>query len=259
MNMNLHQHFRREEHGFVDQVLNWKEQVETSYAPKLTDFLDPREQKIMETIIGTNTDVLVKFFGGSEGVERKRAFLYPNYYAAEESDFQISLYEVIYPNKFVSIEHRQILGSLMSLGLKRGKFGDILMDGDQIQIFLASEVSDYISLQLESVGRSKVSLKELSLEDAIRSDEVWYEHTTTVSSLRLDAILAATHNISRQKAQAFISHGLVKVNWMTIENAAFECKEEDMLSVRGYGRAKLSSIDGKTKKDKWRIIVEKHN
>lgn len=256
--MDLHQHFRHEEHSFVDQVVSWKEQVENNYAPKLTDFLDPREQKIVEMIIGANSEVKVRFFGGIDGAERKRAFLYPEYYSAQEEDFQVSLYELIYPNKFVSIEHRQILGSMMSLGLKRGKFGDILIEGETIQLFVASEVSEYISMQLESVGRSKVTLKERSLDQAIQMKELWNEYTTTVSSLRLDVIVAATHNISRQKAQTLISGGVVKVNWMTIENPSFECKEEDMLSVRGYGRARLSSIEGKTKKDKWRIVVEKH-
>lgn len=256
--MDLHQHFRREEHSFVDQVVSWKDQVENNYAPKLTDFLDPREQKIVEMIIGANSEVKVRFYGGVDEAERKRAFLYPDYYSAEEEDFQVSLYELIYPNKFVSIEHRQILGSMMSLGLKRGKFGDILIEGETIQLFVASEVSEYILMQLESVGRSKVTLKELRLDEAIQMKEQWNEYTTTVSSLRLDVIVAATYNISRQKAQTLIAGGVVKVNWMTIENPSFECKEEDMLSVRGYGRARLSSIEGKTKKDKWRIVVEKH-
>ncbi|MGG7618775.1 RNA-binding protein [Robertmurraya sp. GLU-23] len=256
--MDLHQHFRREEHSFVDQVMSWKEQVESNYAPKLTDFLDPREQKIVEIIIGANSEVKVQFFGGAEQVERKRAFIYPDYYSVEVEDFQISLYELIYPNKFVSIEHRQILGSMMSLGLKRGKFGDILIEEETIQLFVANEVSDYISMQLESVGRSKVSLKERRLDEAIQMREQWNEYTTTVSSLRLDTIIAAAHNISRQKSQTLIAGGVVKINWMTIENPSFECKEDDVLSVRGYGRAKLSSIDGKTKKDKWRIVVEKH-
>jgi RNA-binding protein YlmH len=107
---------------------------------------------------------------------------------------------------------------MMSLGLKRGKFGDILIEGETIQLFVVNEVSDYISMQLESVGRSKVSLKERRLDEAIQMNEQWNEYTTTVSSLRLDAIVAAAHNISRQKSQTLIAGGVVKVNWMTIEN-----------------------------------------
>ena len=54
--MSIYQHFRPEEREFIDQVLNWKEYVENNYAPKLTDFLDPREQQIVKMIIGQHME-----------------------------------------------------------------------------------------------------------------------------------------------------------------------------------------------------------
>ena len=83
------------------------------------------------------------------------------------------------------------------------------------------------------------------------------EQDITVSSLRLDTIISGIHHISRQKSQLFIQQGLIKVNWTTIENHSFECAEGDLLSARGYGRVKILSIEGRTKKDKWRIVVGK--
>ena len=50
--MSIYQHFRPEEREFIDQVLNWKNLVENTYAPKLTDFLDPREQQILKRVDG---------------------------------------------------------------------------------------------------------------------------------------------------------------------------------------------------------------
>ncbi len=88
--MNLYQHFRKEEHAFIDQVLEWKQVVENQYSPKLTDFLDPREQEIVKQVIGTNGDMLVDFFGGKEGLERRRALLYPAYFEPTESDYNLS-------------------------------------------------------------------------------------------------------------------------------------------------------------------------
>jgi RNA-binding protein YlmH len=67
--------------------------------------------------------------------------------------------------------------------------------------------------------------------------------------------MSALYNISRQKSQLYVQQGHSKVNWTTIENPAFECGEGDVLSVRGLGRAKIVTIEGKTKKDKWRIIA----
>ena len=253
--MSIYQHFRPEEREFIDQVINWKEYVEQNYAPKLTDFLDPREQQILSTVIGKHPDVKWELFGGAPGVERKRAFLYPEYLEAKEEDFQVKLFGIDYAKKFVNIEHRQVLGSLMSLGLKRGKFGDILIDGNEVQFFAAEEVADYIRLQLESIGRASIGLSELPLEKAAGFAEEWNEMTTTVSSLRLDTVISALFNLSRQKSQLIIQHGQAKVNWTGIENAAFECGEGDVISVRGYGRAKIITIEGKTKKDKYRVIA----
>jgi RNA-binding protein YlmH len=255
--MNIYQHFRPEEREFIDQVLHWKDYVDSSYTAKLTDFLDPREQHILKVLIGENGNIKYQLFGGISASERKRALIMPDYLMPGEDEFQINLIEIDYPIKFVSIEHPQVLGSLMSLGLKRGKFGDILMKDGRVQFFAAAEIRDYIKNNLESIGKASIRLKEQSLDEAITTDDLWAEQVTTVSSLRLDTIISGVHNISRQKSQLFIQQGLVKVNWTSIENVSFECAEGDLLSVRGHGRVKILSIEGRTKKDKWRIVVGK--
>ncbi|WP_059170067.1 RNA-binding protein [Bacillus sp. FJAT-27445] len=255
--MNIYQHFRPGEREFIDQALNWKNIVESSYTAKLTDFLDPREQHILMAVIGENSEVRVEFSGGHGFAERRRALVLPDYAAAEQEDFQISLLDIRYPAKFVSIEHPQVLGSLMSLGLKRGKFGDILIGEGKAQFLCAAEVVDFVKMQLESIDRASVSIAELSLEEALQPTEAWYEDSLTVSSLRLDTVLAAIHHLSRQKAQLLIQQGVVKVNWAEAANPAFDIGVGDMISVRGYGRSRLMAIDGKTKKEKWRIVAGK--
>lgn len=255
--MSIYQHFRPEEKGFIDQVLNWKNSVEISYAPKLTDFLDPREQEIIRQLIGINSDVKLQIFGGFAQAERSRALLFPEYLQPEAEDFQITLFEVDYPNKFVKLEHPQVLGSLMSLGVKRMKYGDILFEGNRIQFFVTKDIENYISSQLESIGKAPVSLIKQPLESAIQPKEFWSELSVTATSLRLDTVASAIYNISRQKSQTLIQHGLVKVNWTLIDNPAFELRESDIISVRGYGRAKIIALDGKTKKDKWKITAGK--
>jgi RNA-binding protein YlmH len=255
--MSIYQHFRSEEHTFIDQVLEWKETVNTQYAPKLTDFLDPREQYIVHSVIGNKDDISVAFFGGSPFVERKRALVYPPYFSPEKEDFQLSLFEIVYPQKFVSLEHRQVLGSLMSLGLKRSKFGDILIKDERIQIVVSKEISEYVRLHLQAIGKTNITLKETDLTNILLIEEQWLEQSTTVSSMRLDVIISAVYNLSRQKVQPLITNNLVKVNWKIIDQPSFECKEGDTISVRGYGRCKILLVEGKTKKEKWRIVVGK--
>ena len=65
--MSIYQHFRPEEKEFIDHALNWIEQVKDSYAPKLTDFLDPRQQQILSLLLGQDREVQIEFSGGIDG------------------------------------------------------------------------------------------------------------------------------------------------------------------------------------------------
>jgi RNA-binding protein YlmH len=251
--VTIYQHFRQDEKEFVDNVLQWRGQVENQYAPRRTDFLDPRQQYIVQSIIGHSQDVLLSF--SPEHAERKRALLYPSYFEPEEEDFGIRLFEIEYPDKFVTIEHRQVLGSIMSLGLKREKFGDILSDDNKVQLILAEEISEYVRMELVQIGKAKVSLREVPYTELIKTREEWHEKVATVSSLRLDVVLAAIYNISRQKALTYIRGKLVKLNWKITENPSMEVEAGDVISARGFGRSKLISIEGRTKREKWRISL----
>ncbi|WP_108669769.1 RNA-binding protein [Peribacillus acanthi] len=255
--MSIYQHFRAEEKEFIDQVLEWKEYVSSAYTHKLTDFLDPREQQIVQSLIGKEDDVRVTFYGGSDDSERKRALLYPDYFQPEVDDFAITVFEVKYPKKFVTLEHRQVLGTIMSLGLKREKFGDVILQGDRIQFIAAAEIESYVENNLDKVGKAGISLEKVSLDAVIQSDQQWQELVFTASSMRLDVLISSMTNLSRQKSQMLIEGKRVKVNHKLIENTSFECGEGDVFSVRGFGRFKIISIDGKTKKDKWRIQAGK--
>ena len=252
---NIYQHFRPEEKEFIDKALKWKQQAADMYAPKLTEFLNPRERQIIRSVVGTNEDVHVSFFGGYSSAERKRGLIHPSYFEPEETDFDTVLLEIDYPHKFAAISHPHILGSLMGLGLKREKFGDILNEQERFQIMVAKEVTSYLKTNFDHVGKVPVTLKEKKLSDAVYSIEEWREQAVTVSSMRLDVVIGSLPSMSRQKAQLLVKSGAVKVNWKAVDQPSFECAQGDMLSVRGIGRMKILSIDGRTKKEKWRVTL----
>jgi len=251
--MSIYQHYRPEEHEFVDRVLNWKTEVVERYSPKLTDFMDPREQEIVKTILGNDTEVRLSLWGGSSFSERKRAFLYPEYIDAQEEGFQLVCYDIIYPAKFAAIEHRDVLGALMNIGVKRGKYGDILIDGDQVQFICAKEIAGFIELNLTKIGRTGVKLAAIQENQLIEIKTEYKEKSGTVSSLRLDVVVAEVYNLSRAKASPLIQQGRVKLNHKITDQVSAEVMEGDELSVRGFGRSKLIAIEGTTKKEKWRI------
>ncbi|MBC1795260.1 RNA-binding protein [Listeria booriae] len=251
----IYQHFRAEEHAFIDVALEWIVQVEDQYTPHLTDFMDPRQRYILETVVGGYEHVKVKFWGGVSHAERRRALIYPDYYEPADADFNVTLYDIRYPVKFTTLTHQKILGTMMSLGMKRDIFGDILTQGELWQFFVMTEMKDYVSLQLDKIGKVNVMLEEMPLTDSLPVHLDWEFASTTITSLRLDLVVATAHNISRQKAKQLVQAKLVKVNWKTVENPDFECEEKDIISARGFGRVKLGEINGHTKKDKIRIEI----
>lgn len=253
---HLIQHFRKDEQPFIEQVVGWQREVEDRYAPKLTDFLDPRERFIVFSVIGQTEDLIVKAEGKFETAERERLLIAPSYFEAATEDFQITIFRVHYPAKFVQLKHPDVLGALLSLGIDRSKYGDIRVAESTIQFAVAGEVADYVRANLTSIGKVKVQLEEVEAQTPlIQLDEQWIEQLVLISSMRLDVVIATILNLSRQKSQSLVSSGRVKVNWTVRENASFELQEGDIVSVRGFGRFKVLMTEGRTKKDKIRLQI----
>ncbi|MFC5588506.1 RNA-binding protein [Sporosarcina soli] len=251
------QHFRKDEQPFIEMAIGWIREVEDTYAPKLTGFLDPRQQFIVESL-AHGSDLQVGSSGAFSEAERQRMLIYPDYYVPESTDYQIALFNVKYPAKFMKLEHRDILGSMMSLGIDRSKFGDIRIWEDVVQFTVADELKDYMTANFTSIGKSKVTVEENDRpEEWLQSADTWTEDLHIVSSMRLDVVVAALANISRQKAATLIHGEKVKVNWAVRDQPAFELQESDMLSIRGAGRFKVVGIEGRTKKDKIRLSIGK--
>lgn len=252
---HLIQHFRKDEQPFIEQVVGWQREVEDRYAPKLTDFLDPRQRFIVTSVVSQSDDLSVYEEGVFDEPERMRLMIAPSYFTPGEEDYQITVFSVGYPSKFVQLKHPDVLGALLSVGIERSKFGDIRVAENTVQFAVAAEVADYVRANLTSMGKVKVHLEEVGTQPLLCLKEEWVESTTTVSSMRLDVVLATILNISRQKSQNLITAGRVKVNWTVREQVSFELQEGDILSARGFGRLKVIMTEGRTKKDKIRLQI----
>lgn len=78
----------------------------------------------------------------------------------------------------------------------------------------------------------------------------------TVASLRLDCVLAAGMSLSRARAAEIIRQGLVQRNHMPEERVDTLLEAGDLLSIRGFGRIRLTEIGGRTRKDRISIQLE---
>ncbi len=234
-------------------MLEWQEAVAVRHLERLSDFLDPRQQQIVRGIIGHDDDVSLSFSGGSRYAERCRMRLVPSYLETAIEDYQLTLFDIVYPSKFVTLEHRDVLGAMMNLGVKREKFGDIFLSEETTQIVVATEIADYVELNLQTIGKATVRLNRISLSEHIKPKDEWDEVTVTASSMRLDVVIAQMYKLSRTKVTPLIEKGLVKVNWKVVDKTDFLIAEGDYLSVRHYGRSKVLAIEGMTKKEKYRL------
>ncbi len=145
-------------------------------------------------------------------------------------------------------EHRDVLGALMNLGLKREKFGDIFIRDGIAQMITAREVADYVEFNVQAIGKATVHLHRIPLSEHVKPMEEWEEFAATVSSMRLDVVIAQIYKLSRTKVMPYIEKNLVKVNWKIVDQPAFVLAEGDYISVRGFGRSHIIAIEGNDEK-----------
>lgn len=252
--MNIYQHFREDEQDFIDQVIDWVAQVENQYTPYLSNFLNPRQLFIVQSVIGQYSDIEYKTYGGHENSEHERVLIYPPYFEPSKDDFEIVLIEINYPTKFSELSHGQIMGSVLGAGVARDTLGDIINDGERWQFFIDQKMKQFIFMNVDRMGRTNVQLEEQALEDQIEMMDKWGIDEVVVSSLRIDVVLARALNLSRNRAKTLVNDKRIKINWIEIERPDIDVEEYDIISIRGHGRLQIREQLGTTRKDN--IVLE---
>jgi RNA-binding protein YlmH len=250
-------HYRPQERPFVDRLIEVVGRVDERQAPFLTDFLDPRQAKIADSIARSAQDVTLHLDGGYEGAERRRALIVPSYWVPEADDFELAFLRIYIPGEYVKLSHGDYLGSLVGLGLKRGKLGDLHVHDDGCDLVVTRDIADYIRLNLAQVGRATVHLTEIGREEMRVSRSEYAVKEFTVMSLRVDAVAGESFGLSRSKVVEPIKSGKLQLNWQTIDNPATMVEEGDVISLRGQGRVKILEVGGQTKKGRTVLKVGK--
>lgn len=253
---NISQHFRADEREFINQMLDMIVMVKGQYRPVLSDFLNPRQVFIAKTLINREDDVQEQTWGGYPNAEMQRMLLYPDYFTPDHHDFKIRLMDIKYPVKFAELHHRQILGTLLGSGIQRHSFGDILNQGTSWQLLISDEMTRFVTRQIDRVGKVRAQFQPIDGEQVLTPESDWEPVRTTVPSLRLDAVIANVFNYSRNRAKETIQHGLVRVNWETVERPDYQLAEQDLVSVRHGGRIQLTQTNGRNKKNNIRLEIQ---
>ena len=216
-----------------------------------TKFLDPALERDCAFAAG-EAGVRVDYSGGYDDAERRVAAFY-NDYAAEEP-WPIACIRLSWNAKYGSPGHRDLLGALMGLGIDRGETGDIAVGEGEAFVFVLDEIADYICASMDSAGRTK--LKAERAEGEIRLPEpLGVTIRETVSSERLDAVLAAGCKLSRADAQKLIRSGLVKLNHIEETRTDVRVNAGDLISARGYGRIRVLDFPGLTRRGRYAVLL----
>jgi RNA-binding protein YlmH len=258
MRTEIYEHFHPDERDYVDRASEWISYAGAYHEQKLTDFLDPRQLYILETLSSKEDKVAIRLDGGYETSERKRALIAPDYSYLDDEDMGIRVLSISSDDhKISTLEHGDYLGAILGLGIKRGKIGDIHVLDDGCHVLVASEISDFIMLHLQQVHRVHV-WAELLPSESLRTKEAELETLDlTVASLRLDGIASDVYKLSRSKILAPIRAGRCRVNWKVEENPSTSLKVGDVISMQGFGRFKVLDTDGMTKKGRFRVKIGK--
>lgn len=220
-----------------------------------TDFLNPYERKLAKSILNRFEDISYKEIGGLDNSERKIISIYQEYYFLANEDIDIKYYEIY--DYISDFNHRDLLGSLMSLGINREKIGDILVLDNRSQIALKKEISEYVFYNFKKVGKENIKIKEICLENLEEGQINFKEKQSSIASMRLDAVVSALLNISRSEGQRLINSTKIKINWEPIENVSYDLEEGDIISIQGFGRFILYSIDGVSRKGRNLVTTRK--
>lgn len=240
----------------VAKLLDAAEIVNKNRKYKITDFLDPYGISVAETVIAHFPNLKIKSDGGYIGAERQRvAILHEDFLG--DIEFSITVVDVVWNEKYHNLAHRDVLGSVLGLGLDRDVIGDILVRNDNCKIVLTKEISFFVLQNLTQISNAGVSVEEADITSIEPKEERCKEIKTTIASLRLDAVAAAGFGVSRSKISNDIEADKVKVNWQPAKSSSQVIKESDIISMRGRGRIEIDEIRGQTKKGRISIVLKR--
>lgn len=233
------------------KIIDKVEIVINKHVVESTDFLDPYERALAKSILNRFSEISYFESGGFLSSERKIIVIFPHYLHESEVPEYLSYLRIT--GNLEGLTHKDYLGAILGLGIKRSKVGDILVHETHTDIILKDEISGFVLLNLDKIGNRNISIEEIS-KDLIMEPKILYkEIKKTLSSYRLDVFISGVYNLSRQESLNLIESGNVKVNWEPILKSSKELNVGDMVSVRGYGRSIFHSVDGVSKKG--RILV----
>ena len=221
-------------------------------------FLSPAEQAAF-LAAAPKGGIAWSFEGGAPAAERRLLI------CGSENDFgyppeiPIAVLAVMpASDKFSeALSHRDYLGAVLALGIRRELVGDIIVREKSAYILCLDTIAGFLADELREVRRTRVVSRIETGEISALAPQFEEMHLN-VASERLDAVVAAFCRLARGKADQLLAAEKVFVNSLPVMNGAHRLKEGDVFSVRGFGKAVYDGITQETKKGRYYVTVRKY-
>ncbi len=223
-----------------------------------TCFLSPREQEMARYLFGSAPGL--HNFGGYDDAERRMLVYLPDYldvsYLMESDSPVVCLRARFYEAD--TLTHRDFLGALMGAGIARETIGDICVYTGGCDFFVAAEIAPYLLQNFTSAGRTKLRMEQIPLSQAHIPEPEVQQIRDTLASLRLDSVISAGFRISRSLAAQAICAGKATIDGLPCEKPDKTVEEGAKISLRGFGKIKLQTINGQTKKGRISVVIDRY-
>ncbi len=247
----------------INRIYDRIDQCQSSEAPSFTDFLDYGELKNLHHRIKVPAGVMQLEFQGFGDDERRMVGYFPVSYKTFMS-FQ-DMYS-IFPLRKLTVEpryssdgmflHKDLLGSILGLGLERRLFGDIIIKQRKAYILCHERAAKILTNELSQVGRLPVNIA-VTAEDTSHLMPSFKEMNITVASMRLDSVVKACCNCSRGEVNRWIQQGNIKLNQVEACKTHKLLEEGDILSIRKKGKFKIHRVGELTRKGRVSVTIYK--
>ena len=220
---------------FINIVASVFKEVYEKNKPYVSNFLTTEEQEIFMLEGRKYPTLTLTFDGGINNCEYKKAIIKAN--SNNNVSSGISIIKIAFNPRYLQLSHRNVLGSLIHLGITRNRIGDIKVEEDCAYVAVSSNLVDFLKENLTSIHHQEVIVTEYFEEVSLSDTGV--EKTIFLASIRLDAVIAAAYNISREESLEIIKREMVKVNQKVALKAFQNLNPCDIISVAHKGRIKI--------------------
>lgn len=245
------------------QILDKIEMAENKNKIENTDFLDMAQIELVQKFINKIKVQNYMIYGGFEQAERKMFVIYPEKFNSEVVSKNLSSIVKIVRVQLTDdlkekYTHRDYLGAVIKLGVKREKIGDIIVDSNGADIIANKDICKFLQENLGSLTRFSKSTITIENIENLRPVEIRKEELEIiVSSLRLDNVISELARSSRNKALDIINMERVFINFQVETKKTKQVKIGDMITIRGKGRFFIKELVGQTKSGRSIIKIEK--